>query len=132
MAANGAGNAPTEGSKPEERYDGPRSAATPPVERSSADHFRESNQAQQLADPRTNGAAKTVAALDALINEKFGATSAEAAQLKGAVRHSVAQTLDQGREIPPPLLRAAEPEQQRSPGEQQKRAPEPQDRDRDA
>jgi hypothetical protein len=132
MAANGAGNAPNEGSKPEERHDGSRSTATRPVERSSADHFRESNQAQQLADPRTNGAAKTVAALDAIINQKFGETSAQAAQLKGAVRHSVEQTLDQGREIPPPRLRAAEPEQQRIQAEQQTRAPEPQDRDRDA
>jgi hypothetical protein len=132
MATNVGGNVSTEGPKPEERSDGSRSAATQPVERSSGDHFRDSNQAQQLADPRTNGAAKTVAALDALINQKFGATSVQAAQLKGAVRHSVAQTLDQGREIAAPRLRAAEPEQQRIPSEQQTRTPEPHERDRDA
>src|SRR3546814_14809339 len=59
-------------------------------------NFRQLTQAERLQDARMNPAAKQVAAIDAAIEQKYGADSPEAARMKVAAREAIAQTLERG------------------------------------
>src|SRR3546814_12453788 len=59
-------------------------------------NFRQLTQAERLQDARMNPAAKQVAAIDAAIEQKYGADSPEAARMKVAAREAIAQTLARG------------------------------------
>lgn len=79
-------------------------------DREVAKDFRQLSQAERLQDSRMNSGAKAVAAIDAAIDRKYGAATPEADKMKRAAREAVAQTLESGREIRAPRLRAAEKE----------------------
>src|SRR3546814_18289206 len=59
-------------------------------------NFRQLTQAERLQDARMNPAAKQVAAIDAAIEQKYGADSPEPARMKVAAREAIAQTLERG------------------------------------
>jgi len=71
-------------------------------------NFRQMTQAERLQDARMNPAAKQVAAIDAAIEQKYGADSPEAARMKVAAREAIAQTLERGGEVRTPRVREAE------------------------
>src|SRR3546814_16873596 len=63
-------------------------------------NFRQLTQAERLQDARMNPAAKQVAAIDAAIEQKYGADSPEAARMKVAAREAIAPTLERGAFVP--------------------------------
>src|SRR3546814_8004827 len=71
-------------------------------------NFRQMTQAERLQDARMNPAAKQVAAIDAAIEQKYGADSPEAARMKVAAREAIAQTLERGVDVSAPLAREVE------------------------
>ncbi|ODU68801.1 MAG: hypothetical protein ABT11_15260 [Novosphingobium sp. SCN 66-18] len=70
--------------------------------------FRGMSQDERLQDTRTNSAAKQIAAMDAMIDRKYGHGTPEADRMKDAAREAVAQTLESGKDIRAPRLRSAE------------------------
>lgn len=83
-------------------------------------NFRQMTQAERLQDARMNPAAKQVAAIDAAIEQKYGADSPEAARMKVAAREAIAQTLERGVDVRAPRVR--EVEQRRGETRDQQRA----------
>lgn len=76
--------------------------------RQLAADFRGMSQEERLQDIRTNSAAKQIAAIDAVIDRKYGHGTPEADRMKDAAREAVAQTLENGKVIRSPRLHAAE------------------------
>ncbi|EIZ79617.1 hypothetical protein WSK_1795 [Novosphingobium sp. Rr 2-17] len=95
-------------SKPSDRQDGSRDPAREERNRQMANEFRQMSQAERLQDKRMNPAAKQVAAMDAVIDQKYGKATPEAARMKAAAREAVAQTLEKGGEIRAPRVREME------------------------
>lgn len=93
-----------------------------------AKDFRDLSQAERLQDAQMNAGAKTIAAIDAVIDRKYGAASPEASKMKHAAREAVAQMLEQGTRIAVPRVR--ETEWQRGAEAEQARANERSDRER--
>lgn len=85
--------------------DAPRGAERLDPDREVARSFRQLSQSERLQDSRMNAGAKTVAALDAAIERKYGASTPEAHRMKRAARESVAQTLERGGPIRVPRVR---------------------------
>lgn len=85
--------------------DTPRGAERLDPDREVARSFRQLSQTERLQDSRMNAGAKTVAALDAAIDRKYGASTPEAHRMKRAARESVAQTLERGGPIRVPRVR---------------------------
>lgn len=107
------------GNKPTDRHDGSRDAARTEQQRQSATNFREMSQRERLNDRATNPAAKSVAAMDAVINAKYGLSTPEAARMRFAAREAAAQTLERGNQVRTPQMRSIERTADR--GEQQRR-----------
>lgn len=80
-------------------------------DRELARDFRQLSQAEQLRDSRMNAGAKVIAAIDAAIDRKYGASTPAADTMKRAARESVAQSIEQGRRIAVPRVREAERQQ---------------------
>ena len=96
---------------------GPESGAgARPLDTSKAaelgNRFRRSTQAERIADPTLNPAAKVLANANGVIDAAFGRDSKQAAELRAAVSERIAQKLDQGVSftVPRTLQRAREPD----------------------
>jgi|TARA_R110000787_G_scaffold286368_5_gene404436 hypothetical protein len=96
------------GSQPSERFDGSRDANRAEQNRQMANDFRQMTQADRLMDRRYNDGAKLVAALDAVINDKYGEKSDMARNMREAAVEAVAQTMERGERIVPPQVKAIE------------------------
>ncbi|NMN07539.1 MULTISPECIES: hypothetical protein [unclassified Novosphingobium] len=101
------------GAKPTEVTDGTRDRVESDRRLKMAAEFRKASQAERVANPAMNAAAKNVAAMNAVVDSKYGAASPEAQRMRRATVEVVAKAIEAGQPITAPKIKDLREERRR-------------------